>query len=71
MTRIELERRRRRWNQTTLGYHARLGQGDISRIERRLSVPSPRIAGRLGAVLGIAPERLLDEVPAEEAAGVR
>ncbi len=63
MTRMEAERRRRGWNQVTLAYHARVGQGDVSRIERRMLVVGPRIAARIGHALGIPAEQLWDEVP--------
>ncbi len=66
MTRIEFERRRRGWNQTALAYHARLGQCDVSRIERRMLILTPRIAERLAGALGLNPDSLLDEVSAQE-----
>lgn len=71
MTRIEQERRRRGWNQTALAYHARLGQSDVSRIERRLMIPTPRIAERLGRALGVSAEVLLDEVTVETEAAAQ
>ena len=64
MTRLEFERRRRGWNQVSLAYHARLGQGDISMIERRRLMPTPRIVARLAQAVDVQPESLLDEVTA-------
>ncbi|MGH9322583.1 MAG: helix-turn-helix domain-containing protein [Vicinamibacteria bacterium] len=68
MTRLEYERRRRRWNQTELAFHSRLTQSEISQIERRRLIPSPTYAERLGRALGLAPSGLLDEVASERTA---
>ncbi|MGE0363245.1 MAG: helix-turn-helix domain-containing protein [Vicinamibacterales bacterium] len=65
MTRLEAERRRRGWNQTVLAFHSGLTQGEISRIERRRSLPSPTYAERLGRALGLSPDALLAEVQPE------
>ena len=70
MTRVESERRRRGWNQTTLGYHAKLSQGDISLIERRRLIPTPTLAKRLARALGIPPDALLEEVTTRDSHGV-
>lgn len=62
MTRLELLRRRRAWTQMELAYRARLTQGRISRLERRQDTPWPNESKRLGAVLGVPPETLLDDL---------
>ena len=62
MTRLELERRRRRWNQTALAYHSQTTQGEISRIERRQLIPTHTYAERLARALGVPEDDLLDEV---------
>jgi transcriptional regulator with XRE-family HTH domain len=62
VTLLEAERRLRRWTQTELAFYADLSQGEISRFERRRALPSPRHAARLGHVLGVRPETLLDDV---------
>ena len=67
MTRMETERRRRGWSQTELAYHSRLSQGDISRIERRRIIPTELYLSRVGRVLGIPLEELLEEVPPQAA----
>jgi ribosome-binding protein aMBF1 (putative translation factor) len=67
MTRIEVERRRRRWTQIDLAYHARLTNADISRFERGQARPYPTQAKRLSAVLGIGEEHLLDQVDVDDA----
>ena len=69
MTRLEQERRRRGWNQTALAYRARITQGEVSRFERRMAIPSPNYATRIGRALGLAPINLLDEVQGENNAG--
>ncbi|HVO13317.1 MAG TPA: helix-turn-helix transcriptional regulator [Vicinamibacteria bacterium] len=68
MTRIEAERRRRGWNQTTLAFHSSTTQAEISRIECGLLRPTPRVASRIAGVLGLPADRLLDEVGDGEAA---
>ncbi len=62
MTRLEHERRRRRWNQTRLAYHARLAQSDISLIERRRLIPTPAVVNRIARALKLQPETILDDV---------
>lgn len=59
---IKALRTRRGWNQTELAFHALMTQGEISKIERRVVLPRPRQAKRLGRVLGVPPEVLLMEV---------
>ncbi len=66
MTKMERERRRREWNQTELAFHSRLAQADISRIERRRVIPTPTYLERIARALGLLPEEVLEEVPAEE-----
>ena len=70
MTRLEQERRRRAWTQTTLAYKARLTQGDISEIETGRRVPGPKPMARLAKVLGLSADELLAEVT-QEATNVR
>ena len=65
MTRIEFERRRRRWSQTVLAYHAHMAQADVSRFECRRAVPSPSYLERIAHALGVPPGDLLDEVTAD------
>lgn len=65
MTRVEYERRRRGWTQTELAFHARLHQGEISRIECRRIIPTHLYRERLSRALGVAEEDLLDEVDAD------
>ena len=64
MTRIEYERRIRRWNQTALAYRSRLSQADISLIERRRLIPTPAVVERIARALKVDAAILLDEVPA-------
>jgi transcriptional regulator with XRE-family HTH domain len=65
MTKLEFERRRRGWTQTTLAFYARGTQADISSMECRRLIPTPRVAARYAHALGIAPSELLDEVHAD------
>lgn len=59
MTRLEQERRKRKWSQTTLAAAAgKLSGSDISRIERRWQKPYPAQAERLAKVLDLDPEDL-------------
>ena len=62
MTRVEYERRRRGWNQTTLAYHSGTTQGEVSLIERRRLVPTINVAERIARVLELPPESLQDDV---------
>ncbi|MGI6225758.1 MAG: helix-turn-helix domain-containing protein [Peptococcales bacterium] len=62
MLRIEYERRKRGWTQTALGYFAKVGPQDISRIERGWLKPYSGMAKRLSAVLGVPVEELTKEV---------
>ncbi len=62
MTRIELERRERGWNQTVLAYHAQITQSEVSLIERRRLSPSPRYMQRIARALNLPVNTLLDEV---------
>lgn len=72
MTRLEHERRRRGWSQTQLAAFAAMHQPEISYIERGRMVLSEPQAERLARVVGVPPERLLDEVeaPVENAEAV-
>ena len=67
MTRLEFERRRRGWNQTELAYHSGLTQGEISRIERRVFIPTTTYVERLGRALNVGPDTLMDEVVMDDA----
>ncbi len=71
MTRIEFERRRRGWTQTTLGYHARMTQSDVSRIECRRFHPTRLYLGRISHALGIPADELLDEVKEDSTTAAR
>ena len=62
MTRIEAERKRRGWTQTELAFFAQMHQPDVSRIERGIQKPTADRRQRLSRVLGVPPDRLLDEV---------
>ena len=65
MTRLEYLRRRRAWSQTVLAYHSGMGQGDVSRIERRMAIPTARVVERLALALDVDAQGLLEDVPAE------
>lgn len=65
LTRLEFERRRRCWTQTDLAYHVRLHQGQISLIECGRRPPTEEEAARIGHVLGVRPESLLEPVSLE------
>ena len=65
MTRVEYERRRRRWSQDKLGTTSNIPQPTISKIERRLISPLPRYVERLSDALGVPPAALLYEGWAE------
>jgi ribosome-binding protein aMBF1 (putative translation factor) len=62
MIRLEVERLKKRWSQQDLAYHARMAVSDVCRIERGWMKPYPGQASRLGAVLGLAPNELLEPV---------
>jgi transcriptional regulator with XRE-family HTH domain len=66
MTQLEAERRRRGLTQTGLAYWANLTQSEVSQIERRRALPSPRHLERLGRALGLPVDTLMDEVPPED-----
>ena len=71
MTRLEYERRRRAWNQTELGYHARLSQSQVSLFERRVMLPSAWTLEKIARALGVKPEGLLATVSEAELASLR
>lgn len=62
---LELARRQRGWSQRRLGDHpnVRIDRNFISLVERGLALPIPTQAERLARALGVAPARLLEEVP--------
>jgi len=66
MTRLKAERLKRNWNQTELGAFARMSAPDISKIESGRTIPFPAHALRLGKVLGVEPDALIDEVDVQE-----
>ena len=66
MIRLKAERLRRGWSQQTLAYHAGMQGADICRMETGILRPYPGQAQRLGAVLGLLPEELLEEVSVEQ-----
>ena len=68
MTRMESERRRRGWTQTDLGYHSRMAQSDVSRIEQRRMIPTETYLRRIAHALGIPIDVLLSEAVDESAA---
>ena len=69
ITKMRAERRRRGWNQQTLGYHANVSMADISRIENARLIPYPAQAERLAKVLELQPEELQQPADAQEAVG--
>jgi transcriptional regulator with XRE-family HTH domain len=62
VTRVRAERLRRKWSLQELGFHSRIHAPELSKIERRLSVPYPVQAERLAKALGLAVAELLEEV---------
>ena len=62
---IKAERLKRKWSQTTLGYHAKLSASEVSRIESGRTRPYPGQAARLGRALGIPPDQLLEPAAGE------
>jgi transcriptional regulator with XRE-family HTH domain len=65
MKRVRLERG---ISQQVLGTRARIQAADISRIERRVLVPSGKQLGRIARVLQVDAAALLTEVEAYESA---
>lgn len=65
MKRLRLERG---ISQQVLGTRAGIQAADLSRIERRVLVPSPRQLSRIARVLKVTEAELLTEVDAYEAA---
>ena len=66
MTLMKHLRLERGLSQQALGYRAGLQAGEISRIERRLAVPSDRQRRRIARALKIEAEEILTEVDAYE-----
>ena len=66
MTRLEHERRRRGWSQTTLAAWVGLHQPQVSLIERRRLQPNEEQTEHLARFLGVPTDRLLEEVEAAE-----
>ena len=66
MTLMKHLRLERGLSQQALGYRAGLQAGEISRIERRLAVPSDRQRSRIARALKIEAEEILTEVDAYE-----
>ncbi len=62
MLRIKVERLRREWTQTDLGYKARMTPAEISRIETGRLTPYPGQIKRLVRVLGLGADELLAHV---------
>ena len=60
MTKLEAARKARGWSQTTLAYRAKMVQADVSAIEHGRK-PWPAHAERLGKVLGLRPEELVED----------
>ena len=63
---LELARRQKGWSQGDLGSHpkVRIDRGFISMIERGLALPVPEQVARLSLALDVAPDVLLETVPA-------
>jgi ribosome-binding protein aMBF1 (putative translation factor) len=57
--RMEQERRARGWNQTTLETKCGVAAQEICRFERGWAVPTPPVAARLAAALGLQPNELV------------
>jgi transcriptional regulator with XRE-family HTH domain len=66
MTSMKRRRLELGWSQQALGYRAGLQAGEVSRIERRLAVPSDRQRSRIARALKIDAEEILTEVEAYE-----
>jgi ribosome-binding protein aMBF1 (putative translation factor) len=62
MIRLKSERLKRGWSQQELAHHARMAVSDVCRIERGWMKPYPGHATRLAAVLGLAPDQLVDRL---------
>ena len=69
MLRMKVERLRRGWNQTALGYHAKMSGPEISRIETGRTRPYPKQLARLAKVLRLSPDTLIEEAGDEPAMG--
>ena len=70
-TRLNAERVKRGLSQQELGFLARVGASDISRIETLRSRPYPGQAGRIAGVLGLEPEKLQELVELESTTNPR
>jgi transcriptional regulator with XRE-family HTH domain len=68
MTRLKAERLRRRWSQLALARRARVANSDLSKWERRISVPYPAQARRLSKALNVPVEGLLEDIGDQPAA---
>jgi transcriptional regulator with XRE-family HTH domain len=66
MRRLKHARLMKEWSLDKLGQEEGLGGSDLSKIERGRLVPYPPQLERLSKVLGIAAERLMEEVAYEE-----
>jgi ribosome-binding protein aMBF1 (putative translation factor) len=55
---MRAERMKRGWSQQCLGYLAKVGASDISRIETGQTKPYPVQAERIAKVLGLQPTEL-------------
>jgi transcriptional regulator with XRE-family HTH domain len=66
ITKLRMERLRRRWSQQTLGFHAGVAAADISKIENGWLVPYPAQAERLARVLGLTVQELQEPATNEE-----
>ena len=75
MVKMKFLRLDKGWSLNVLAVHASMQPGEISKIKRGLLVPYESQRVKLAEALGVAPERLLEEVSAEalvrHVAGVR
>lgn len=67
ITKMKARRLELRMTQVDLAFHSRVAPGDISKFENRMARPYPSQAERLGNVLGIPAEQLIDAVQPAEA----
>lgn len=62
MLRVKLEREKRGWTRTRLGFEAQIHPSEIGKLEAGKIFPYPKWKNKLSEVFGISGEELFNEV---------
>jgi transcriptional regulator with XRE-family HTH domain len=66
ITKLRQARKGRQWSQQELGFFARVGVADVSRIESGRMKPYPLQAEKIARALNLKPDELQDEVQVDK-----